>query len=486
MGVVYLARSPGGRLVAIKAIRQDLATDEEFRARFSREVALARRVSGFYTAPVVDADTEAAQPWLATAYVAGPSLADSVARRGPLPAGPVLALAGGLAEALQSIHAAGLVHRDLKPSNILLASDGPRVIDFGISQALSGTRLTAAGTVVGSPGFMSPEQARGAPVGPASDVFSLGAVLAFAATGKEPFGGGTSDALLYRVVNEAPDLSGIPDEILPLIASCLAKDPGMRPVPGRLLADIQALSPTGFTSWRSAETEEHAAPSESLSGDRQYAVPGWQPTATSVAAPGLIPDGRRPRRPDGLRWRRVAVAAGLLAAVGAAAAVALTLIPGAGPGSPPPATVCQGDGTGCTKPGSYGPVNALVGANYGGFKVTWTSASVVGTAAGYPTYWTAYLTFTNTGSSAGVFSCALAANVWAHATGGKGDDGFVTAETTTCAAGTSLTASLAPGQSFQFYATFHNVPWPGSRVAIELQDSAGTISATSPSVYPFV
>jgi hypothetical protein len=486
MGVVYLARSPGGRLVAIKVIRADLAADEEFRARFSREVTLARQVSGFYTAPVVDADTEAAQPWLATAYVAGPSLADSVTRRGPLPAGSVLALAGGLAEALQSIHAAGLVHRDLKPSNILLASDGPRVIDFGISQALSGTRLTSAGTVVGSPGYMSPEQAKGAPAGPASDVFSLGAVLAFAATGREPFGGGTSEALLYRVVNEAPDLSGVPDEILPLVASCLAKDPERRPVPGRLLTDIQALSPTGFTSWRPAETEDHAALAEPGSGDRQYAGPGWQPTATSLAAPSLIPDERQPRRLAGLRWRAVAVAAGLLAVVGAAAAIALSLLPGAGPSSPPRATVCQGDGTGCTKPGSYGPVNAVVSSDYDGFKVTWTSASVVGTSAGYPTYWTAYLTFTNTGSSAGLFSCAIAASVWMHATGGKGDDGYLKAETTTCAADTSLTASLAPGQSFQFYATFHNVPWPGSQVAIQLQDNTGTIKASSPSVYPFV
>src|SRR6201994_1575158 len=215
MGQVYLARSPGGRLVAVKVIRPELAADQRFRARFAREAAAARTVSGIFTAPVVDADTAAPQPWLATAYVPGPSLTEAVARRGPLPPGVVYTLGAGLAEGLLAIHAAGLVHRDLKPSNVLMADDGPRVIDFGISRAMEAGAVTSTGMVVGSPGFMSPEQAEGLEVGPPSDVFSLGAVLAFAATGEGPFGNGSTAALLYRVVHNPPGTTRIPAEIRP-------------------------------------------------------------------------------------------------------------------------------------------------------------------------------------------------------------------------------------------------------------------------------
>ena len=196
MGRVYLGMSPGGRPVAVKAIRPELAADPEFRARFGREVAAARRVSGVFTAQVVDADVDGPVAWMATAYVPGPSLAEAVDTHGPLPEASLLALAAGLAESLNAIHAAGVVHRDLKPSNVLLAEDGPRVIDFGISRAAESTMLTQAGLVVGSPGFMSPEQATGYEVGPPSDIFNLGAVLAFAATGEGPFGTGTTAALL--------------------------------------------------------------------------------------------------------------------------------------------------------------------------------------------------------------------------------------------------------------------------------------------------
>ena len=190
MGRVYLGRSPGGRQVAIKVIRPDLAEDADFRARFAREVSAARKVSGIFTASVVDADLEGPVPWLATSYIAGPSLADAVATRGPMPESFVLRLAAGLAEGLSAIHAAGVVHRDLKPSNVLLADDGPRLIDFGISRSMEASALTQTGTVVGSPGFMSPEQTQGREVGPPSDIFSLGAVLTFAATGEGPFGQG--------------------------------------------------------------------------------------------------------------------------------------------------------------------------------------------------------------------------------------------------------------------------------------------------------
>ena len=240
MGVVYLARSPGGRLVAIKVIRPELAEEGGFRGRFASEIAIARNVSGVYTAAVVDADPDAELPWLATAYVPGPSLGDAVDDGGPLPAGSVLSLAAGLAEALQAIHAAGVVHRDLKPSNVLLAADGPRVIDFGISRVREWSRLTTTGTVMGSPGFLSPEQVTGQDVGPLSDVFSLGAVLAFAATGEGPFGGGPAQALLYRVVNQAPDLSRVPARLRPVIEPCLAREPASRPTPAGLLAMLSA------------------------------------------------------------------------------------------------------------------------------------------------------------------------------------------------------------------------------------------------------
>jgi len=238
MGMVFAARSAGGRAIAIKVIRGELAGDPEFRVRFSREVAAARSVSGLFTAPVLDADVDGPVPWLATAYVPGPSLSDAVREHGALPAASVLALAAGLAEGLAAIHSAGLIHRDLKPSNVLLAEDGPRVIDFGISRAAEATALTHADLVIGSPGFMSPEQAEGRETGPPSDVFSFGAVLTFAATGQGPFGTGSAAALVYRVVHGAPDLRDVPAEVRPLAERCLAKDPGQRPTTEELLAEL--------------------------------------------------------------------------------------------------------------------------------------------------------------------------------------------------------------------------------------------------------
>src|ERR1700729_3344445 len=235
MGEVYLGKSPGGRLVAIKLIRPDLAEERGFRSRFASEISAARNVSGIYTAAVVDADSDAELPWMATVYVPGPSLTDAVEDNGPLPVESVLALAAGLAEALQAIHRAGLVHRDLKPSNVLLAADGPRVIDFGISLALERSTATTTGMVLGSPGFMSPEQASGQrEVGAPTDVFTLGAVLAFAVTGEGPFGGGPTPALLYRVVNEEPDLTRVPPRLLPIIRQCLSKEPASRPTAAEL------------------------------------------------------------------------------------------------------------------------------------------------------------------------------------------------------------------------------------------------------------
>ena len=243
MGRVFLGRSPGGRQVAVKVVRAELAEQADFRIRFAREVAAARTVSGLFTAPVVDADLDAPVPWLATAYVAGPSLADAVTRHGPLPVTSVLALAAGLAEGLGAIHAAGIVHRDLKPSNVLLAEDGPRIIDFGISRAAEASMLTGTGLVVGSPGFMSPEQAEGRDIGPPSDVFSLGAVLTFAATGEGPFGTGSIATLAYRVVHTPPATADLPAGLRPLVERCLAKDPQQRPTTDQLLAELDTAHP---------------------------------------------------------------------------------------------------------------------------------------------------------------------------------------------------------------------------------------------------
>src|SRR5215469_3184251 len=243
MGQVYLGFSPAGRAVAIKIVHPQLARDQEFLQRFGREVSAARAVSGMYTAPVVGSGLNDSPPWLATAYVPGPPLAAVVARYGPLPEVAVWRLAAGLAEALRAVHAAGLVHRDLKPANVLLADDGPHVIDFGISRAFQGTQLTSAGMVVGTPGYMSPEQAEGAPSGPPSDVFSLGCVLAYAATGSPPFGEGTPASILYRVVRGEPDLAKVPASLRQLIEPCLFKNPAQRPDLAQLTSMITALGP---------------------------------------------------------------------------------------------------------------------------------------------------------------------------------------------------------------------------------------------------
>ena len=322
MGRVFLGVSPGGRAVAVKVIRADLAADPEFRTRFRREIAVARKVSSQFTAPVVDADVDGPVPWLATAYVTGPSLADAVRDYGPLPVPSVLKLAAGLAEGLSAIHAAGVVHRDLKPANVLLAEDGPRVIDFGISLGDGASALTRTGLVVGSPGFMSPEQAEGREVGPPSDIFSLGAVLAFAATGHGPFGAGSTPALVYRVVHSLPGLDHVPAEVRPLIERCLAKDPGQRPAARDLLARAAALQPTA------AQPAAGWLPDPVTRTFLQLpTVAGAARTVTSLAAGpdqghphqghpdhGHPRQDRRPRRRPGRRLAISAVIAGFLAA----------------------------------------------------------------------------------------------------------------------------------------------------------------------------
>ncbi|WP_274032112.1 serine/threonine-protein kinase [Streptomyces sp. MMBL 11-1] len=243
MGRVYLGRSAGGRTVAVKVVHPHFALDEQFRARFRREVESARRIGAQWTAPVLDADPDAPVPWVATGYVAGPPLSQAITEHGPLPEHAVRTLGAGLAEALAVVHGQGIVHRDVKPSNVLLALDGPRLIDFGIARALGATvSLTSTGVSVGSPGYMAPEQIRGRDVSGAADVFSLGAVLAYAATGAAPFPGDSSAVLLYKVVHEEPELGDLEGELREAVEGCLAKDPAARPAPADL---ARALAPGG-------------------------------------------------------------------------------------------------------------------------------------------------------------------------------------------------------------------------------------------------
>ncbi|MBT3076303.1 MULTISPECIES: serine/threonine-protein kinase [Streptomyces] len=246
MGRVYLGRSAGGRTVAVKVVHPHFALDEQFRARFRREVESARRIGAQWTAPVLDADPDAPVPWVATGYVAGPPLSQAITEHGPLPEHAVRTLGAGLAEALHVVHGQGIVHRDVKPSNVLLALDGPRLIDFGIARALGATvSLTSTGVSVGSPGYMAPEQIRGRDVSGAADVFSLGAVLAYAATGHAPFSGDSSAVLLYKVVHEEPELGDLEGDLREVVAGCLAKDPDDRPAPADL---ARTLAPDGAAS----------------------------------------------------------------------------------------------------------------------------------------------------------------------------------------------------------------------------------------------
>lgn len=230
MGRVYLAFTAGGHPVAVKVVRPEYAEDEEFRRRFRIEVAAARQVkSPLYTAPVVGADTEARLPWLATTYIPGPSLRQAVTEHGPLPLPTVFRLLAGVAEGLTAIHTEKLIHRDLKPANVLLAADGPRVIDFGIAHAADATTITSTHLRVGTPAFMAPEQIRGHPASPATDVFALGNLAVYAATGRTAFGEGNPQAMFYRVINEDPDLDACPKELRDIVQRCLAKDPQRRP-----------------------------------------------------------------------------------------------------------------------------------------------------------------------------------------------------------------------------------------------------------------
>ncbi|MFF4396876.1 PQQ-binding-like beta-propeller repeat protein [Streptomyces sp. NPDC001480] len=308
MGVVYLARSASGRRLAVKVVHGQYADDDEFRTRFAREVAAARRVSGAFTAPVVDADADAPRPWMATLYIPGEDLGTHVRRHGPLPPPRLRELAAGLTEALRDIHRAGVVHRDLKPANVMLAEDGPRVIDFGISRAAesaSADALTQTGRVMGTPPFMSPEQFSSPhDVGPAADIFSLGAVVAYAATRRGPFDSPSPYETATRVVEGEPDVDGVPAELLPFVSLCLEKHPKSRPTPDELLRLL-----------------------------RDGTLPDPRPEPTRVNTRGNTREDTAPRSPHGRRRRlRAASIAGALLLAAAASATALWLT-GGGDGS---------------------------------------------------------------------------------------------------------------------------------------------------------
>ncbi|QNS08418.1 serine/threonine-protein kinase [Streptomyces xanthii] len=351
MGIVYLAHTPGGRPIALKAVRGEFAADPEFRRRFADEVASARRIHGLFTAQVVDSGVDAPTPWLATAYVPGPSLQQVVERHGPLPARTVLLLVAGVAEALQAIHAAGVVHRDLKPANVLIAEDGPRVIDFGIARAADAGGLTGAGLRIGTAAYMAPEQAQGFVVTPATDVFALGSLAAYVAGGVLPFGGGPESGALYRVVHEEPDLSCVPSDLYDLLRCCLAKRPEDRPVPGELIDAVRAHPavggrpeftdgwlPRGVSSEIAAHGEplgrggygtgQHIRPEQVHVQPTRAAVPTptavANPASTGVARPAsdfgdrVAPAPRRARRGRS-RWPVAALTLALLLALGGGA-----------------------------------------------------------------------------------------------------------------------------------------------------------------------
>ncbi|MFG2789815.1 PQQ-binding-like beta-propeller repeat protein [Streptomyces sp. NPDC048419] len=308
MGVVHLARSASGMKLAVKVVHAEFAKDPEFRGRFRQEVAAARRVSGAFTAPVVDADPEAERPWMATQFIPGPTLSEHVKRNGPMPSAQLRRLMAGLAEALRDIHRVGVVHRDLKPSNVLLADDGPRVIDFGISRPKDSELRTETGKLIGTPPFMAPEQfRRPREVGPAADIFALGSVLVHAATGRGPFDSDSPYVVAYQVVHDEPDLTGVPENLAPLMLRCLAKEPEDRPTPDELMRELRSVA---------------------ASYDTQAFIPA-QRTGDVPRPEPREPKAPRPARRGG---RKAALAALALVLVAAGALVSARLLGGDGDG----------------------------------------------------------------------------------------------------------------------------------------------------------
>ncbi|MER7480286.1 serine/threonine-protein kinase [Streptomyces sp. NPDC126510] len=326
MGVVHLARSTSGMKLAVKVVHAQFAKDPDFRGRFRQEVAAARRVSGAFTAPVVDADPDSERPWMATLFIPGPTLSDQVKRNGPMEPPQLRRLMAGLAEALRDIHRAGVVHRDLKPSNVLLADDGPKVIDFGISRPVDSELRTETGRLIGTPPFMAPEQFRSPrEVGPAADIFALGSVMVHAATGRGPFDSDSPYIVAYQVVHDEPDLTGVPDEVAPLVLRCLAKEPEDRPTPDELMRELRSVA-------ASYDTQTF------IPAQRTWDTEGARPPAgkpgRAVEAGRAVQAGRGGRLRLG---RRAVLGAGALGLAAVGALASLPLLDGGG-GSPQPAS----------------------------------------------------------------------------------------------------------------------------------------------------
>ncbi|MFF2956614.1 serine/threonine-protein kinase [Kitasatospora sp. NPDC057965] len=409
MGRVYLSYTPGGRPVALKVVRPELAGDPEFRARFAQEVASARRIHGLYTAQVVDAGVDDATPWLATTYVPGPSLQQVVRHFGPLPERTVLLLTAGIAEALQAIHDTGVVHRDLKPGNVLIAADGPRVIDFGIARAADATALTGTGLRIGSPAYMAPEQAMGLPAGPATDVYALGALAVHVAGGAPPFGDGPDAAALYRAVHEEPDLQRVPQSLHALLLGCLAKRPEDRPTTAEVIAAARDHPAVGGRLRFGEDWLPHPLTSQITRHAELPRVPAGEAAATPtlLAATTLAPAPQAPPAPavpgvpevpavptadrgTGRRRRalgRTALTAGVALAVGAAATLfliddldAVEAAEAPVPGSAAPRTPVPG---GSSAPARPTPTAATPGASAPTPAATTPPAAATGPAADY-------------------------------------------------------------------------------------------------------
>ncbi|MFF9046670.1 PQQ-binding-like beta-propeller repeat protein [Streptomyces parvulus] len=345
MGVVHLARGTSGMRVAVKVVHASYAKDPEFRGRFRQEVAAARRVSGAFTAPVVDADPEAGRPWMATLYIPGPTLSEQVKRNGPMDEAQLRRLMAGLAEALRDIHRVGVVHRDLKPSNVLLAEDGPKVIDFGISRPKDSELRTETGKLIGTPPFMAPEQfRRPREVGPAADVFALGSLMVHAATGRGPFDSDSPYVVAYQVVHDEPDLNGVPESLAPLVLRCLAKDPDERPTPDELMRRMRSESAAYDTQvFVPAQRDEQAG--EDAGEEASDPAPGAAPDAPAAA-------GRR------RLGKRAALVAGALCLTVLGGLVAVQVLDGGAP--------ARGTPTAQTAPGGFGAWEAKPAGEGGG------------------------------------------------------------------------------------------------------------------------
>ncbi|MFI5548601.1 serine/threonine-protein kinase [Streptomyces sp. NPDC051738] len=370
MGVVHLARSTSGMQLAVKVVHAEFARDPEFRGRFRQEIGAARRVSGAFTAPVVDADPEAERPWMATLFIPGPTLADHVKRNGPMEPAQLRRLMAGLAEALRDIHRVGVVHRDLKPSNVLLAEDGPKVIDFGISRPKDSELRTETGKLIGTPPFMAPEQfRRPREVGPAADIFALGSVMVHASTGRGPFDSDSPYVVAYQVVHDEPDLTGVPENLAPFVLRCLAKEPEDRPTPDELMRELRSVAASYDTqafipAQRAGEKDQPEPEAESGAGSRSRSKAGSAVEADAEQAPGKR------------RRRLLALGAG---AVGLATVVALASVQLLGGGDPAP----RPEGTQTTSAGFGGWATAAVSrkgtpqCSYGAGKVLCSQTGLV-------------------------------------------------------------------------------------------------------------